>query len=75
MSAIARDSPDAVRGIGWSETRRRIRVDRDRLDAWCSGHRDHARAGFCSPPRLCVWLYRWSHYCYARGWRLAARML
>jgi serine O-acetyltransferase len=24
---------------------------------------------------MSVWLHRWSHYCFARGWRIAARVL
>jgi serine O-acetyltransferase len=71
----AREADSVTTAIDWAETLRRIRADRERLDAWCSARGDVGRASFHSPARLCVVLYRWSHHCFARGWRLPARAL
>jgi len=57
-----------------AETRRRIRIDRERLRR-CLTERGIEGGMTFSPALLCVRLYRYSRYFYVKGWRRAARLV
>lgn len=62
--------------ITWRETRRRLAADRARIrDALSEPGAEGSFARMLFPAYLCVWLHRWSHYCFARGRRRLARAI
>lgn len=62
--------------ITWRETRQRLAADRARIRAALRAPESEGSfMRLLFPGYLCVWLFRCSHYCYARGWRRLARAL
>lgn len=70
-------SPHSVPRVAmtWSETRRRLRVDRQRLRAHLVEQRGSATMLFLHPSWICVVLHRLSHLAFRRGHRFVARFL
>ena len=57
------------------KSRRRLRVDRQRLLECFRARGVEVRCVRCSPAYVAVALYRYSRLCFTRGWRLSARLL
>jgi serine O-acetyltransferase len=61
--------------ITWRETRQRLTADRARIrEALRAPAAEGSFMRLLFPGYLCVWLFRCSHYCYARGRRRLARV-
>ena len=61
--------------ISFGETRRRLQVDKNRLiSCFTSRQLPVVRVGL-SASFICVWLYRYSHWFYEKGWYISARFL
>jgi serine acetyltransferase len=59
--------------ITWSETRRRLAKDRERLMRLAGQDGPAGLPSLLAAPYLCARLHRLSHYCFGRGWtRLAS---
>lgn len=58
-----------------AETRARLARDRERLESCLAERAIATRCVGCLPAWTSVVLYRYSHWLFARGWRVASRLL
>ena len=75
MKTEAVPAPGARQPISWSETRRRLRADRQRLRALLEEQRGSAFMLCLHPSWMCVVIHRLSHFAFRRGRRFVARFL